>query len=333
MPGLVVLAPPAQGARYLLNQQRDAVIGREGYCDVVLMKRTVSRKHARIFFDGQQYQVEDLGSAHGTFLNGRRVSKPTPLKDGDRINIFDVPIAFCTTDAPLMDTSQFTLGLTQSVSMSAVPPTRTQAAALGYSNRLHSLLEITRRLGSSLTIEELFPRVLDLLFDIFPQAMVGEIQLVDAAGVLTPVAMKYGRDDDSSIITRVPVGNDLAKQVLVTGQPSVKSVESGDEESILDIAGSNTLCVPIVAPSHAKLGTILLETDDDHRVFMDDDVELIGTIGILTGQAIAYAKAHTALLRMDQTHRQLETARQIQLRMLPRQRPSQPGYVFESHYE
>ena len=333
MPGLVVLAPPAQGARYALDQQRDAVIGREGFCDIVLMKRTVSRKHARVFFDGRQYQVEDLGSAHGTFLNGRRVSKATPLNDGDRINIFDVPIAFCTTEIPLADTSQFTLGLTQSVSMTSVPPTRTQIAALGYSNRLHSLLEITRRLGSSLNVEELFPRVLDLLFDIFPQADVGEIQLVDAAGVLTPVAMKHGRDDDSSIITRVPIGSDLAKQVVVSGQPLVKSVESGDEESVLDVAGSNTLCVPIVAPSRAKLGTILLETDDDHRIFTDDDVELIGTIGILTGQAIEYAKAHTAVLRLDQTHRQLETARQIQMRMLPRQRPNLPGYVFESHYE
>ncbi len=333
MPGLVVLAPPAQGARYSLNQQRDAVIGREGFCDIVLMKRTVSRKHARVFFDGRQYQVEDLGSAHGTFLNGRRVSKATPLNDGDRINIFDVPIAFCSTDAPLVDTSEFTLGLTQSVSMSSVPPTRTQTAALGYSNRLHSLLEITRRLGSSLNVEELFPRVLDLLFDIFPQAVVGEIQLVDAGGTLTPVAMKHGRDDDSSIVTRVPIGNELAKQVLTAGQPLVKSVESGDEESVLENEGSNTLCVPIVGPSRAKLGTILLETDDDHRVFTDDDVELIGTIGILTGQAIEYAKAHTAVLRLDQTHRQLETARQIQMRMLPRQRPNLPGYFFESHYE
>ena len=333
MPGLVVLAPPAQGARYALDQQRDAVIGREGYCDVVLMKRTISRKHARVFFDGQQYQVEDLGSAHGTFLNGRRVSKATPLKDGDRINIFDVPIAFCTADAPQMDTSQFVLGQTQTVTLTSLPPTRTQSAALGYGNRLHSLLEITRRLGSSLNVEELFPRVLDLLFDIFPQADIGEIQLIDGTGSLVPVAMKHGRDDDSSIITRVPIGSELAKQVVVSGQPLVKSVESGDEESVLDVDGSNTLCVPIVGPSRAKLGTILLETEDDHRIFTDDDVEMIGTIGILTGQAIEYAKAHAAVLRLDQTHRQLETARQIQMRMLPRQRPNLPGYFFESHYE
>ncbi len=309
------------------------MIGREGYCDIVLMKRTVSRKHARVFFDGQHYQVEDLGSAHGTFLNGRRVSKATPLKDGDRINIFDVPIAFCTVEAPLVDTSQFVMGQTQTVTLTPLPPTRSQVAALGYSNRLHSLMDISRRLGSTLTVEDMFPRVLDLLVDIFPQAVVGEIQLADATGTLTPVAMKHGRDDDSSIITRVPVGNDLAKQVLVTGQPLVNSVESGDEESVLAVEGSNTLCVPIIGPSRAKLGTILLETNDDHRVFTEDDVELIGTIGVLTGQAIEYAKAHAAMLRMDQTQRQLETARQIQMRMLPRHRPNLSGYVFESHYE
>jgi serine phosphatase RsbU (regulator of sigma subunit) len=145
--------------------------------------------------------------------------------------------------------------------------------------------------------------------------------------------MKHGRDDDSSIVTRVPVGNEMARQVLATGQPLVKSVESGDDESVLEVEGSNTLCVPIIGPSRAKLGTILLETVDDHRVFTDDDVELIGTVGILTGQAIEYAKSHSAMLRMDQTQRQLETARQIQMRMLPRQRPNLPGYFFESHYE
>lgn len=332
MPGLVVLGPPAQGARYSLNQHHVAVIGREGYCDIVLMKRTVSRKHARVFFDGQRYHIEDLGSAHGTFLNGRRVSVATPLNDGDRFNIFDVPIAFFASESPLADTSQFELSQTQTIT--PLPPTRTQTAALGFSQRLQTILEITRRLGSCLAVEEIFPRVLDLLFNIFPQAVVGEIQLVDESGLLTPVAMKHDRDDDSTVLTRVPVGNALAKQVLSNGQPLVKTFESGDEESVLDdIGGSNILCVPIISPSDARLGTILLKTSHDHRVFADGDVEIVGTIGILTGHAIEYAKAHLAVLRLDQTQRQLDTARLIQMRMLPRQHPNLPGYRFECYYE
>lgn len=333
MSGLVVLAPPAQGAMFVLNQQRDAVIGREGFCDIVLTKRTISRKHARVFFDGKQYRVEDLGSAHGTFLNGNRVSKSMPLKDGDRINVFDIPIAFSDSDTPpprISDTSQFSLGLTQGVTMTPLPPTRT--SAVGFSSRLRSLLDITRRLGSCLVMDEIYPKVLDLLFQMFPQAMAGEIQLVDSQGKLAPAAMKHGRDDDSSIITRLPIDLEMSKQVVASGQPLQKTTESGSEESVLDVSGSNVICVPIIGPSRARLGAILLETEDDHRVFSDDDVELISTIGIETGQAIEFARAHQASLRMDQTQRQLETARQIQFRMLPRQQPKLRGYVLENYY-
>ena len=331
MSGLVVLAPPAQGTVFVLNQQRDAVIGREGFCDIVLTKRTISRKHARVFFDGGQYRVEDLGSAHGTFLNGNRVLKSMPLKEGDRINVFDIPIVFSESDTPrVSDTSQFSLGMTQGITMTPLPATRT--SAVGFSSRLRSLLDITRRLGSCLVMDEIYPKVLDLLFQMFPQAMAGEIQLVDRQGQLVPVAMKHGRDDDSSIITRLPIDLEMSKQVLASGQPLQKTTESGSADSVLEVDGSNVLCVPIIGPSRARLGAILLETEDDHRVFSDDDIELISTIGIETGQAIEFARAHEASLRMDQTQRQLETARQIQLRMLPRQQPKLRGYIMEKYY-
>ena len=331
MLGLVVLAPPALGTQYVLNEQRDVVIGREGFCDLVLTKRTVSRKHARVFFDGKRYQLEDMGSAHGTFLNGSRVTRATPLKDGDRINVVDVPIVFRELDeAVTPDTSQFRLGLTQRFRELTPPPGISLPPA--YNERLRNLLEITRRLGSRLVVDDIFPRVLDVLVEMFPQAAIGEILLADAQGQLHPVAIKHGRDDDSSIITRVLVGDTFARQVFQSGHAQLKSVKSDNEESVLGESGSNSICVPILGPSQAKLGTILLETDDDHRVFTDDDMELIATIGIVTGQAVEYARAHEAKLRMDHTQRQLETARQIQMRMLPRRQPNLPGYAFESYY-
>lgn len=331
MPGLVVLAPPALGTRLLLRHDHDTLIGREGFCNLVLTKRTISRKHARIFFDGQRYHVEDMGSAHGTFLNGSRITRSVPLKDGDHINIVDVPVLFHEVDEPAaIETGDFKLGLTQS--FRNTPPPQTISVAQTYSGRLHPLLEITRRLGSRLIVNEIFPRVLDLLFDMFPQAVVGEILVADFTGQLQAVAVKHGREDDSSIITRVLVGDSLAREVLQSGQPLQKGVASGSEDSVLDVSGSNSLCVPIIGPSQAKLGTILLETDDDHRGFTEEDVQLIASIGIVTGQAIEYAQAHEAKLRLDQTQRQLQTARQIQLRMLPRKQPDVPGYAFDSYY-
>ena len=337
MPELMVLASSMKGTRFVLSPIRDAIIGREGFCDVVLTKKTVSRKHARVFFDGEHYQIEDLGSAHGTFLNSRRITTATVLKDGDRFNVYDIPIAFCLSpESSLAETTSMNLNLTEGFKLTPLPPTSGRNSAIRpqamFTGRLRQLLEITRRLGSSLLVDEIFPRVLDTLFDMFPQAVIGEIQLIEADGRLNPVAMKHGRDDDSSIITRVPIGHDISMKVLSNGKPLLKTVEPRAHDSVLDDGEAAVICVPMLGPSHAKLGTILLEADDDNRTFTEDDLELVTAVGILTGQAVEYAQAHKDLLRMDQSRRQLETARQIQLRMLPRGKPDVPGYSFCKYY-
>ena len=46
----------------------------------------LSRRHARIFWEGGRLYVADLGSKNGTLVNGAAVSeKPYPLQDGDQV--------------------------------------------------------------------------------------------------------------------------------------------------------------------------------------------------------------------------------------------------------
>src|SRR3954471_19460836 len=48
----------------------------------------ISRVHARVFRDAAgQLTVEDLGSTNGTFVNGDRISAPTPLRPGDEVRV------------------------------------------------------------------------------------------------------------------------------------------------------------------------------------------------------------------------------------------------------
>lgn len=61
--------------------------GREG-CDILLTSQHASRKHARVFLEGGVLQVQDLGSANGTFVNDERVDA-AELKSGDEVR-FDV---------------------------------------------------------------------------------------------------------------------------------------------------------------------------------------------------------------------------------------------------
>jgi hypothetical protein len=75
------------------------LIGRGADCQLALDDPLVSRRHAaiRVADDGSA-TVEDLGSRNGVFLNGVRIDKPEPLRDGDLIRIGSQDIAFC--DAP-----------------------------------------------------------------------------------------------------------------------------------------------------------------------------------------------------------------------------------------
>lgn len=70
------------------------VIGRSPDCDVVLRNATVSRHHAEIRSDGEQWVVEDLGSKNGTGVNGTPLSGPTPVHEGDLLTFGRIGMRF-----------------------------------------------------------------------------------------------------------------------------------------------------------------------------------------------------------------------------------------------
>jgi len=78
----VILGLPG-GQRVSVGRE-PMVIGRLPDCDVVLPDTNVSRRHARIYRDGTDVVVEDLGSTNGTKVNGVRVARKV-LSPGDRI--------------------------------------------------------------------------------------------------------------------------------------------------------------------------------------------------------------------------------------------------------
>jgi pSer/pThr/pTyr-binding forkhead associated (FHA) protein len=58
-------------------------LGRGALASVRLRDRTVSRVHARIVREDSVFTVLDLESPNGVYVNGQRVEAPTPLADGD----------------------------------------------------------------------------------------------------------------------------------------------------------------------------------------------------------------------------------------------------------
>lgn len=67
-------------------------IGRAAENGVRLQHPSVSRSHARILVSDTGPRLEDAGSSHGTFLDGRQVSEPVALVDGANIRLGDVEL-------------------------------------------------------------------------------------------------------------------------------------------------------------------------------------------------------------------------------------------------
>ena len=72
---------------------RAVVIGRSAECDIQLGVQNVSRKHARVLFQNEEYLIEDLESTNGVFVNGIKVVKCV-LRNDDQIEIGGVKLVF-----------------------------------------------------------------------------------------------------------------------------------------------------------------------------------------------------------------------------------------------
>ena len=73
-------------------------IGRSSDNDVIIDSLLVSRRHARLDCAGGRCAVEDLGSANGLFVNGKRVSHAV-LNPGDRLRLGDVELTYQSAGA------------------------------------------------------------------------------------------------------------------------------------------------------------------------------------------------------------------------------------------
>jgi hypothetical protein len=82
----VMRSGPTPGVTFPLEGDQ-LTIGRDSTNGVAINDAEISRKHARLMFQGGKYVLEDLGSTNGTFVNGQRLAGPVVLKAGDVVSL------------------------------------------------------------------------------------------------------------------------------------------------------------------------------------------------------------------------------------------------------
>ncbi len=333
-----------QGARKELVGDR-IVFGRNADCGVVLNAPAVSREHAVIRKIGGKYYIEDMNSRNGTELNGptNKIKVRTPLKDGDQICICgNLMIYYEAPPRPKLpehmksdkaddadDKDNSTVEATiQSSSSRQILETQP-------SERLALLLEIGTELTQTIKTDDLLPKIVDKLFQVFRQADRGFIIVKEESKLLAKVVRTRRPDDDD----KTRFSRKIVNRCMETAQGILSEDASSDaqfdmSQSIADCKIRSMVVAPMLSRNEGPaLGVIQLDTQDRFKKFSQDDLRLLMAVAAQAGVAIENARMHETLIEQAGLKRDLELATQVQKSFLPKKFPQFAGYEFFAHYE
>lgn len=338
------------GRVYRLDRDA-AVLGRHPDCDIVLDQGAVSRQHARVTAANNEFFVEDLGSRNGTLVNGQAVSGRRRLYENDQIKICDLLFSYHEGEPRPAepegngDSGPVTLfddSAAQSTStiMSTLEVKSSRAglrvSSVNPETKLKALLEISRNLGSTISLEQVLPKILDSLFKIFLQADRGFIVLQGPEpGVLIPKAMKLrrGESEDTIRISRTIVRKAMDGKEAILSADAATDSRFDSSQSIADFRIRSMMCAPLLSTDGTPMGVIQIDTLDQRTPFSQDDLDLLASVASQSSFAVENAQLHESALRQKALERDLELAHTVQQGFLPHKSPEIAGYDFFDFYE
>ena len=313
------------------------LIGRQPDNHLILRDSRVSRSHARIIVENGGYVLEDTGSRHGTFVNGKRLQRKV-LENSDRIE-------FGTQDSYqllfALDGAELKRIMEQVGAQMGVGDTVTQPLGVGNNlAKLRAILDLARTLQSSFSIDEVLVSVVDTAL-IITRAERGFLLLRTTSDLETRVARdRRGQNlrPDDLRVPRQVIGRALEnrRELLSMNFDPIRAEDVRPENSIADLDLRSVICVPLVR-IRAGQGdsTSLLSTGNETvgLLYMDSRLnpadlaggnrELLQTLAIEASTVLENAR----LLQEEQAKHKLEEelrlARTIQQSLLPGKLPSE----------
>ena len=340
----IVLLKEGQAVPYDLTKF-PVRFGRHPDCTVQLDSNMVSRFHAQVVQQGDQILLEDLDSGNGSFLNGKQLtpSKPVSLKDGDRIKLGPIKLRF-EDDVSGSDSvgvaTTIGLDLNEDDSSSTIMGS---AAAGGYGlldvrpeDKLKGILKINQALAGTVEVRNISPRILDALFEIFPQADRGSILIKDTpTSPLRPVAQKL-RDtnsDESVRLSRTILDRVLEDKAGILSADAASDSRFSASESISSLTIHSMMCVPLLDHSENPFGVINLDTQNPMKRFTDDDLQLLLAVASQAANAYENARLLVTYLEKEKQDKEMSIAMGVQRALLPEKLPEIKGYHFFASYD
>jgi Nif-specific regulatory protein len=287
-PRLAAVSGKLKGAVFAVGDEA-LVIGRDTAVGLCIADASVSRRHSRIEKKETGFEITDLESLNGTFINDVPV-KHRSLEHGDRVRIGNAHFVFLTHEGePASKSSDVTLDEAQIVSGSTVQ-IRFDDALYQMARDLSALMKVSTVINSIRGLDNLLERLLELLFEVVP-AQRGAILLTNEGAFETSqvFALDRTRGKDEA----VKVSRTIVQQVLRDGVALLAG--NGDEEqqltteSLITARTHSVMCVPLIMFDR-KLGVLYLDSTLPRDKFNREHLQLVTAIAGIAAVAIENAR-------------------------------------------
>jgi len=309
-------------------------IGRQAGNELTLRDSRVSRQQAQITDVSGTMVLEDMGSSHGTFVNGEKIVRHD-LKVSDQID-FGVPdsyrVIYVGEGATIDELVE---------RIEAPAPAEAGAREL---HHLSVLLDVARSLSSGLSLEDILASVVDAAIAV-TRTERGVLLLANPAGQLETAVARNARrgtlrPEEMQVSQGVVKRVASSRRELIVGDTVADAAGAGrmnQGESITRLDLHTVVAIPIdkkpvieavdatvAAHQSELLGILYLDSRAPSSTFSALDREVVRTLAHEAATLIENARLFAAGRVKARLDHDIEIASKIQLGLLPKELPNLP---------
>ena len=325
---LIIMRGPEAGRSFPLQDGR-TTLGRNADCNVLLAGKQVSRHHAHVYHQDEQYFLQDLGSSNGTFVNGQRLAPNAPslLTERDTFQIGPYLFALRSAVPPTPETQEPSLVVRETVNATSWDE---NLFVQDPAAKLQVVLDIAQQLARTLELDPLLDKLLEQLMKLLPQAdrlmviLCDEDKLIQRAQRTRP-----GHDFSNLSFSRTIIKRALDEGIGLLSEDLQSDKNYQASQSITSLDLHSIICVPLINLDGRRLGVIQVDRFGQGYGFRVDDLHLLTAISMEVTVVLENVTLHAEKLREQRLMQELALAQEIQQGYLPDELEGFPDADFE----
>ncbi len=352
MAELIVKYPDRAPDRFPLGRLR-ITLGRSARNDLCIPDPFASRVHAEVRREGEEYFLQDLGSANGTLYNGATVEGNIPLTAGGRIQIGETEIVFddgsyhssmgatMITDNSSVSLPEATIALasgdrTTSGLLEAIEGARTkpEQRVVEQVTREDDLLALISKVGITLlassTLSETLEQIVSLVFEAVPADRC-LLMMRDEANEDLKVAVARLRDRVGEV-GEIRVSRNVMDEVVMRGNSVLTSDAQHDPRfasGTMVLQGVRSVLAVPLGVAEKVFGIIYADSPIAEGRFTEDHLKVLTTLASVAAIRVENARLTEARFQQERLERELQLASEIQQRFQPAAPPIVSGYELQ----